>query len=500
MGKGVPVTRQIRPRILFVGAFPPPGREIFGGAVTSCRVLLESSFPERADLILLDSTQISNPPPGFAVRLLLAARRFLTYLIQFERKRPDAVLLFTAAGASVVEKGAMAWYARFRGVPALISLRGGPVLDASNKSRFTRAWVRLALRGARTILCQGRAWQRFAVDVLGFQAEHAPIVPNWTATPALLAIGRSRRNATAERPVRCHDEPFADAANIPLYLLCEQLRGSIKVVLQGDGGDEIFAGYRRYNVLAHEWFWRTMSRAALGLSSMLPKGTEYYRKARFLSAIAESDPAMRMALLLTVETLRDAPTRILSLEYRQSAAKCDPFQRYRDLNRRFSSLDPVQKMLFTDISVLLPDTFLEKVDKSTMAHGIEVRVPFLDNDLATYAMSLPSELKVRRLQKKRILRRALRGIVPDWILDAPKMGFGVPYEYWLRGPLADYMKSVLLDPQTRASGLFDQREIGRAMTEHISGARNHGFLLWKALQLALWHRAYLDASEGGALA
>lgn len=245
VGEGVPVIRQIRLRILIVGAFPPPGREIFGGAVTSCRALLESSLPARADLILLDSTQISNPPPTFAIRLVLAVRRFLTYLVQFERKRPDAVLLFTAAGASVVEKGVMAWYARFRAVPALMSLRGGPVMAASYKSRFTRAWVRLCLRGARAILCQGRAWQRFAVDVLGFQVEDAPIVPNWTATPALLAIGRNRQSATADRPVQLLFLGWVDREKGVFELidacrrLAESSRFELNIVGEGNASDAV---------------------------------------------------------------------------------------------------------------------------------------------------------------------------------------------------------------------------------------------------------------------
>lgn len=190
-----------RPRILFVGAFPPPDNEVFGGNVTACRILLGSSFPERAELILLDSTQISNPPPGLPLRLLLAARRFCAYLILFERRRPNVVLLFTSVGASMVEKGTMAWYARLRGAPALVFPRGGSVIDTCHRSRFVRSWVRIALGGARKILCQGPAWQRFAVDLLGIRLEDAPIITNWTATPALLSIGRQRSVRLEDSPV-----------------------------------------------------------------------------------------------------------------------------------------------------------------------------------------------------------------------------------------------------------------------------------------------------------
>src|SRR6185295_10954214 len=108
---------QARARVLFVGAFPPSGHPIFGGMVTSCRALLASTLPARVELVLLDSTQISNPPPSLPVRLLLAAVRCVRFVWLFERRRPDVVLLFVAVGASIIEKGAMAWYARLRGVP-----------------------------------------------------------------------------------------------------------------------------------------------------------------------------------------------------------------------------------------------------------------------------------------------------------------------------------------------------------------------------------------------
>lgn len=180
-------------RVLFVGAFPPPNRTVFGGMVSSCRALLQSSLPQRVNLDLLDTTQISNPPPNFAIRLLLALRRVTRYVWRFERQRPDAVLLFAAVGASLVEKGVMAWYARLRGVPSFLFPRGGGIIDEFEKSRITRWWVTIVFRGARTIFCQSERWHQFAVETLGLRAENAPVIPNWTASPELLAVGRARQ-------------------------------------------------------------------------------------------------------------------------------------------------------------------------------------------------------------------------------------------------------------------------------------------------------------------
>ena len=188
-------------RVLFVGAFPPPGGTILGGMVTSCRILLSSSFPSRLDLDLLDSTQISNPPPEFAVRLVRAARRFVHFIARFERRRPDAVLLFVAVGASIVEKGAMAWYARLRGVPVIMFPRGGSVVNDCRESAFTRTWVRWSFGGARKIVCQSEAWLRFAIDVLGFARTNVTVIRNWTATRELLDIG-AKRVARQDSPVR----------------------------------------------------------------------------------------------------------------------------------------------------------------------------------------------------------------------------------------------------------------------------------------------------------
>jgi glycosyltransferase involved in cell wall biosynthesis len=182
----------MKKKLLIVGAFPPAEARIFGGIVTTCKVLLDSSFGDNFQLVLIDSTQISNPPPNLGIRFLLAIKRFIKFTVYVFSRKPDAVLLFTAVGASVLEKGAMAWVARMLPIPIFLFPRGAALIDAVNASPFQKMWVKAAMRGATHVLCQGPAWQRFAVKVLCFEIANAPIIENWSATPNLLAIGSAR--------------------------------------------------------------------------------------------------------------------------------------------------------------------------------------------------------------------------------------------------------------------------------------------------------------------
>jgi glycosyltransferase involved in cell wall biosynthesis len=193
---------QRKPKVLFVGAFPPAGIKIFGGNVTACRILMQSSFPNRIDLDLLDSTQISNPPPGFWVRLKLAIKRLLLYNKMFQRKKPDCLLLFCSAGMSFFEKSLMAWCAKIRSVHTLIFPRGGALMDYCKNSRFNTVLVKLALGGSKKFLCQGPRWQDFATKTCGFNKKDAPVIPNWTASQEFLKLGRERRHYTHASPLR----------------------------------------------------------------------------------------------------------------------------------------------------------------------------------------------------------------------------------------------------------------------------------------------------------
>jgi asparagine synthase (glutamine-hydrolysing) len=290
--------------------------------------------------------------------------------------------------------------------------------------------------------------------------------------------------------VRAHDEPFGDAANIPLYLLAQALGGAVKVVLQGDGGDEMFAGYRRYAILRHARAWRWWP---AGVNSLLRSaGDVGARLARLGAAAGSPDSALRMALLLTVETLHDPPTAMLSQEVQERlAASTDPFLAYRRCASRFDVPDPVQQMLLTDITLQLPSQFLPKVDRAAMAHGLEARVPLLDERVASLAVSLPTHLKVRGAQKKIVLRDAMRGRLPAEILDSPKTGFGVPFERWLKGPLQGLARDAILDGGFIERFRFDRSRLAAALDQHCAGVRDRGFLLWKLLQLSLWSRECL---------
>jgi asparagine synthase (glutamine-hydrolysing) len=286
---------------------------------------------------------------------------------------------------------------------------------------------------------------------------------------------------------RAHGEPFADAANIPLYLLSRSLAGQIKVVLQGDGGDEMFAGYRRSLMLKHVTRWRMWPGWLSAAMRALPG--EFGRRVARMAEAMSADAATRMALLLTVETIDDPPTAYLTVDARR-ALECntDPFLAFKRCDERFKAHEPVQRMLLTDLMLQLPSQFLAKVDRATMVNGIEARVPLLDERVGRLVAGLPTSWKVRRGCGKVILRDAMRGRLPDDVLDGPKTGFGVPYQHWLRGGLHDFARDVILDETVCARFGFDRSRLTHALAAHRAGTRDHGFVLWKYLQLGLWAR------------
>ena len=282
------------------------------------------------------------------------------------------------------------------------------------------------------------------------------------------------------------DQPFGDAANIPLFLMSRQLGGNHKVILQGDGGDELFAGYGRYFRVANERAFRLLSKVLVGIAPLIPKSSKRYRTMRSMYAVAQKDPTLVTALIMSQEMWTEPPTRLFKNSWRDRLEQVDPFARYKELHGLFGGKDLLQELLFTDTNAILPDLYFEKVDLATMAASIEVRVPFLDNDLAAYAMSLPSRYKVQGKEKKYLLKKAFAGVVPDRILYGPKRGFSVPFQHWLRTSMKEFMVDTI-----RASDCYSP-EVDILMGQHITGKQDHGFMLWKLLNLSMWLRANED--------
>ena len=305
-----------------------------------------------------------------------------------------------------------------------------------------------------------------------------------------IRVGASDLEPVLQDLVRSHDEPFADAANIPLCLLARQFKGEGKVVLQGDGGDEMFAGYRQYTFLQYSKYMRLFPESLIALARR-GAGNLGDRFARIAQAVRNPDPAMQMALLLTMETLQQAPSELLRPDIQSHlSATTDAFLGYRNSAARFSSMEPLRKMLLTDITLQLPSQFLPKVDRATMSAGVEARVPFLDENVARLALNLPMRWKVHGSMRKVVLRNSLRGRIPDDILDAPKAGFGVPYQHWLRTSLHDFARGLILDRAFISRFGFDGRNLESALGALKDRPGRRGFTLWKVFQLALWAHQY----------
>jgi asparagine synthase (glutamine-hydrolysing) len=297
---------------------------------------------------------------------------------------------------------------------------------------------------------------------------------------------------------RHYGEPFADASAIPSFYLAELTGRHVTVALNGDGGDESFAGYRRYvsNDKASHLNWLPTSIGRLAPLFARPWGyglrnngtrARIQRLARTLAM----DPPDRYAHWMSIfdDRRRD---QLLTPEFAALRnVRAEDF--VARAWTRWPAVDRIDRMLSTDVQTYLPCDLLVKMDIATMAHSVEARSPFLDHHVMEFAASLPADDKLCGLSGKRILKRALRGWVPDEILDRPKMGFGVPLGRWFREELRTLPNDVLLDSRTLARGYFRRNEVERLIGEHQEGSADHSPRIWALLQLEMWHREVVEA-------
>jgi asparagine synthase (glutamine-hydrolysing) len=295
--------------------------------------------------------------------------------------------------------------------------------------------------------------------------------------------------------VRQYGEPFADSSAIPSFYLAELARRQVTVALNGDGGDESFAGYSRY--VANLALDRVAGlpaplRRSLGaLAGTLPSSGDPQStrsRLRRLAAATALEAPQRHASYLTqldrAERLDLYTPRMRELVGGAAAAEDAIERRWRDAGAR----DTLGHMLSVDAALFLPDDLLTKMDIATMAHSLEARSPLLDHELMEFAATLPSHLKVRGREKKFALREAFRDSIPAEILDAPKRGFVVPLAEWLRGDLKDLSHDVLLDSTARDHGYFEPDAVHALLDRHTSGAEDRSGAIWSLLVFELWHR------------
>jgi len=299
---------------------------------------------------------------------------------------------------------------------------------------------------------------------------------------------------------RHYGEPFADPSSVPSFYVSEMARRGVTVALNGDGGDESFAGYHRYVTAS-----RT-HRIASRLPGALRRGIGA------LGSLSEprgdpTRPANRARRLASSLGLSDRDRYARGMELFTPAQRTRLYS--RDLEDRLSGEpeprliettwdhgtadDLINRMLEVDVNTYLPDDLLVKVDIASMAYSLEARSPLLDHRLMEFAAGLPGSMKIHGAERKVVMRDALRGWIPDSILDGPKRGFGLPMAgRWFRGELRGYVTEALTDPTAASRDYFDRAYVSELLDRHQDGSRDNSMKLWALLMFEVWHREVVD--------
>ena len=285
------------------------------------------------------------------------------------------------------------------------------------------------------------------------------------------------------------DEPFGDSSALPTFLVSRLASRFVKVALSGDGGDELFAGYDRYRVEGRERRYERIPRpirGALGALAGWMPGT--MRGKNLLRHLSLAGPARYLdaATLFRAEEkrrlFRPAAFEMLSVE--------DPWRAAAEWLARPNG-DWLSALQYLDLKSYLPLDILTKVDRMSMAHGLETRVPLLDHRLVEFAATIPAHLRLRDGVSKHILKRAMRGALPDAIIDRPKQGFAVPLGRWFRGRLDGFVRDLLLSDESRGRGILSGPYVEALIEQHGAG-RPHDLKLWTLISFELWCRTFLD--------
>ncbi len=334
------------------------------------------------------------------------------------------------------------------------------------------------------------------------EARHAKQVAAHLGTDHTeLHVTEDHALAVLPRLASWYDEPFADSSQIPSYLVSEMTRRHATVALSGDGGDEVFAGYNRHVSAAALWrrfgAWPRPLRAVFAslLRAVPPSAWDrlFLAVPRSIRPPQAGDKVHKLGGLLPA-TDEDGLYRRLVSQWDDPDALVrsgqEPQEILWDRTVRSDFADFSERMQLLDTLTYLPDDILSKVDRASMAVGLEARVPLLDHRVVEFAWRLPPAMKVRSGKGKWLLRQVLNAYVPERLTHRPKMGFGVPIDRWLRGPLREWAEGLLAEDRLREGGYFHPAPIRRAWDRHLSGRRNHQNPLWAVLMFESWRKTW----------
>jgi len=290
------------------------------------------------------------------------------------------------------------------------------------------------------------------------------------------------------------DEPFADVSLFPTFMVSQVAREHVKVVLTGDGGDELFGGYDAYqaDALARQWGGLVPEQAARAADMILSKVPPTASKKgivnkaqRFVSGLAHAPASIEQYRWMTFLTPAQK-ARFYTPRLQEALLSSDVYEPVKSALARARQNDLLNRQLYADLSVYLADDILVKVDRMSMATSLETRAPFLDVDVMELAFSMPGTLKVRNGQRKFVVKQALQGLLPANILNRKKEGFSIPMKQWLRKELRPIMERLLAPDRLAARGLVDPAETRRMIEEHGAGRANHAHVLFSLMVFERW--------------
>lgn len=297
------------------------------------------------------------------------------------------------------------------------------------------------------------------------------------------------------------DEPFADSSSIAVYYLARMTHQEVTVALNGDGGDESFAGYKRYAMnkmaniysLAPLFIRNTITGFIKGFPESTAKNGFIKNFKRFVKGTNFSKEN-RYGYWMSIFD-NESKNNLYSEYFKNRLANTNSWDYIAENYRKCDVIDLLDSTLFVDVMTYLPCDLLTKVDITSMANSLECRSPFLDHKLMEFCASIPSNLKLKGITTKYILKKALKKILPSGILQRKKAGFGVPVGSWFRNELKRYGYETLLSQKSIERGYFDKDALKRLLDEHCSGKIDHGHRIWALVNLELWHQMFIDGGE-----